>query len=90
MTWCSKKMESPAPRLISATGTISPSTWQVLELKWISVISRMRGASRQPDSLTRLRISSGAPHARQAVAVFSFMLWHHWHWMRSSGAPAGM
>ena len=83
-------MESPAPRLISAAGTISPSTWQVLELKWISVISRMRGASRQPDSLTRLRISSGAPQARQAVAVFSFMLWHHWHWMRSSGAPAGM
>ena len=33
MTWCSKKMESPGPRLISAAGTISPSTWQVLELK---------------------------------------------------------
>jgi len=35
--------------------TISPSTWQVLELNENSVISRSRGASRQPDSLTRLR-----------------------------------
>src|SRR5580704_2261562 len=83
-------MESPGPRLISAAGTISPSTWQVLALKWISVMSWMRGASRHPDSLTRLRMSSGAPQARHAVAVFSFMLWHHWNWMRSSGAASVM
>ena len=67
MMWCSKKTESLAPKWISATGTISPSTWQVLELKWISVMSRMRGASRQPDSLTKLRTSSGAPHVIHVV-----------------------
>ena len=49
-------------------------------------MSLMRGASRQPDSLTRLRMSSGAPQEWQVSADFSFMLWHHWHWMRSMGA----
>src|SRR5581483_9324023 len=79
-------MASPGDRLISATGTISPSTWQVLLLKWNSVMSFMRGASRQPDSLTRLRISSGAPQERHVSAALSFMLWHHWHCMRSIGS----
>src|ERR1051326_3963699 len=51
-------------------------------------MSRMRGASRQPDSLTRLRMSSGAPQERHASAALSFMLWHHWHWMRSIGSAA--
>src|SRR5450756_1448127 len=51
-------------------------------------MSRMRGASRQPDSLIRFRISRGAPHARQDSAAFSFMPWHHWHWMRSKGSAA--
>src|SRR5436305_12366521 len=87
-TWCSKKIESPCPRLISATGTISPSTWQVLVPNWISVMSRMRGASRHPESLTRFLTSSGAPHDRHAVAVPGFWLLHHWHSMRTSGSLA--
>ena len=61
-TWCSKNTESPWARLISATGTSSPSTWQVLLENLNSVMSRSRGASFQPESLTRLRASSGAPH----------------------------
>src|ERR1700692_4343238 len=53
-------------------------------------MSRRGGASAPPDSLTRLRISSGAPHARHVSAVLSFMLWHHWHWIRSSGTAGFM
>src|SRR5690348_10582286 len=64
-TWCSKYTASPWAMFISATGTISPSTWQVLLPKCISVMSRRRGASRQPDSLTRFLMSSGAPQAQQ-------------------------
>src|SRR5215467_12689998 len=78
-TWCSKYTESPAPSAISATGTISPSTWQVLRPKWISVMSRRRGASRQPESLTRFLMSSGAPHVKQLRASGAFWLLHHWH-----------
>ena len=73
-------------RLISATGTISPSTWQVLVPKWISVMSRMRGASRQPESLTRFRMSSGAPQARQVSACGGFWVWHHSQTMRCIGS----
>src|SRR5437016_5469523 len=51
-------------------------------------MSRMRGASRQPDSLTRFLISNGAPHAQQDSAVFWFMPWHHSHAMRSMGSAA--
>ena len=60
-TWCSKNTQSPSARLISATGTSSPSTWQVLLENLNSVMSRSRGASFQPESLTRLRASRGAP-----------------------------
>src|SRR5258708_4259895 len=51
-------------------------------------MSLMRGASRQPDSLTRLRISSGAPQAQHASADFSFCAWHHSQVMRASGSAA--
>src|SRR5258708_21262646 len=51
-------------------------------------MSRIRGAPLPPDLLTRLRMSSGAPHARHDSADFSFIPWHHWHWMRSNGSAA--
>src|SRR5207253_6798880 len=74
--------QSPWPRAISATGTISPSTWQLLCPKWNSVMSRRRGASRHPESLTRFLTSSGAPHVSQVLAVGRFWLLHHWHSIR--------
>ena len=65
ITWCSKKTPSWGERVISATGTSSPSTWQDEDPKWNSVMSRSRGASRHPESDTRLRTSRGAPHVAQ-------------------------
>ena len=53
ITWCSKKTASPWASASSATGTISPSIWQVEFEKWNSVMSRSRGASVHPESLTR-------------------------------------
>ena len=82
-TWCSKNTESPWARLISATGTSSPSTWQVLLENLNSVMSLSRGASFQPESLTRLRASSGAPQVPQVVCPLSFWALHHWHSIRS-------
>ena len=67
-TWCSKYTPSCGWRLISATGTSSPSTWQVLPENWNSVMSRSRGASRQPESLTLSFSSSGAPQVWQLLA----------------------
>src|SRR5262249_34203383 len=88
-TWCSKKTESPPPRLISATGTTSPSTWQVDLPNWISVMSLIRGASRHPESLTRSLMSRGAPQERQERAVGSFWVWPHWQTRRCSGWADG-
>jgi len=89
MTWCSKKMRSLPPRLISATGTISPSTWQELPSpKRTSVMSRRRGASRHPESLTRFLTSSGAPHAWHDVAFVGFCTLHHEQTRRWSGSIA--
>ena len=68
MAWCSKKTESAASSASSATGTMSPSIWTVLDPKWISVRSRRRGAWRHPASLTRSRWSSGAPQRSQLRA----------------------
>ena len=85
-TWCSKNTESPWARLISATGTSSPSTWQVLLENLNSVMSRSRGASFHPESLTRLRASSGAPQVAQVVWPASFCALHHWHSIRSMPA----
>ena len=53
------------------------------------VMSLIRGASRHPDSLTRFLMSSGAPHDRQATAVGSFWVWHHWQTMRERGRADG-
>ena len=77
ITWCSKNTASPGPRLISATGTSSPSTWQVLLEKRNSVMSRRRGASRQPESETLLRSSCGAPQVRQLTVPGGFCDLHH-------------
>jgi hypothetical protein len=70
--------------LISATGTSSPSTWQVLPENRNSVMSRSRGASRQPESLTLSCSSSGAPQVWQLVVPGWFWAWHHWHWIIST------
>src|SRR5215472_16626397 len=77
ITWCSKNTESPCARLISATGTISPSTWQVELEKRNSVMSRNLGASVQPESDTTFRWSSGAPQVLQLVRPGSFCALHH-------------
>src|SRR5262249_18789380 len=87
-TWCSKNTESPSARLISATGTSSPSTWQLLLENLNSVMSRSRGASFQPESLTRLRASSGAPQVPHVVCPESFWALHHWHSIRSMRAES--
>ena len=79
MAWCSKKTESAASSASSATGTMSPSTWTVLDPKWICVWSLRRGAWRQPASLTRSRWSSGAPQRSQLGASGRLWAWHHWH-----------
>ena len=84
IVWCSKNTPSPWPRVISATGTSSPSTWQTLLPNRNSVMSFSRGASRQPESETRFVASSGAPHVTQLVPP-SFWVWHHWHSIRSTG-----
>jgi len=87
ITWCSKNTASPGARLISATGTISPSTWQTLLPKRNSVMSRSRGASRHPESVTRLWASRGAPHTSHAVRSVGFWALHHWHSILSMPAP---
>ena len=56
-----------------------PSTWQVLPENRNSVMSRSRGASRQPESLTLSRSSRGAPHVWQLVVPGWFWAWHHPH-----------
>ena len=83
ITWCSKKTASPWARASSATGTSSPSIWQVELEKRNSVMSRSRGASAQPESETRSFLSSGAPHWKQLVRSGSFWALHHWHSIRS-------
>ena len=83
MTWCSKNTESPWASAISATGTISPSIWQVELENRNSVMSRSRGASAQPESVTRSFLSSGAPQVVQLVRPVSFWALHHWHSIRS-------
>src|SRR4051794_27513009 len=45
-------------------------------------MSFSRGASRHPESLTRLATSSGAPQCSQLVAADAFCPWHHWHSIR--------
>ena len=77
ITWCSKNTESPCARASSATGTISPSIWQVELENRNSVMSRSRGASAQPESVTRSFVSSGAPQVRQFVRPVSFWALHH-------------
>ena len=72
ITWCSKKTASPGASASSATGTISPSTWQVELENRNSVMSRSRGASLQPESETRFFLSSGAPQVVQLVRSGSF------------------
>jgi hypothetical protein len=47
-------------------------------------MSRSRGASRQPESLTLSRSSSGAPQVWQLVVPGWFWAWHHWHWINST------
>ncbi len=47
-------------------------------------MSRSRGASRQPESLTLFRSSSGAPQVWQLVVPGWFWAWHHWHWIIST------
>jgi hypothetical protein len=83
-TWCSKKTASPCASVSSATGTSSPSTWQAEFENRNSVMSRSRGASRQPESLTTSRTSSGAPQAMHDLAPGSFWTLHHWHSTRST------
>jgi len=83
-TWCSKYTASPCVSAISATGTSSPSTCTVELANRNSVMSRSRGASRQPESLTMFRTSSGAPQVKQDVAPGAFCSRHHWHSMRST------
>src|SRR6516162_1365244 len=83
MTWCSKKTESPGASASSATGTISPSIWQIELEKRNSVMSRSRGASAQPESDTLSLTSSGAPQVVQFVRPNSFWALHHWHSIRS-------
>ena len=56
----------------SATGTISPSIWQVELENRNSVMSRSRGASVQPESETTFSLSSGAPQVPQLVRSASF------------------
>ena len=77
MAWCSKNTESAGSRLISATGTVSPSIWIELEAKWTSVRSRSRGAWRHPASLTASRWSSGAPQRSQLAVPTGLSAWHH-------------
>ena len=83
ITWCSKNTASPWASAISATGTISPSIWQVELENRNSVMSRSRGASAQPESETRFFRSSGAPQVKQLVRSGSFWALHHWHSIRS-------
>ena len=83
ITWCSKNTASPWASASSATGTISPSIWQVELEKRNSVMSRRRGASAQPESETRFFLSSGAPQVKQLVRSGSFWALHHWHSIRS-------
>ena len=83
ITWCSKNTASPWARASSATGTISPSIWQVELENRNSVMSRSRGASAQPESETRFFVSSGAPQVKQLVRSVSFWALHHWHSIRS-------
>ncbi len=47
-------------------------------------MSRSRGASRQPESLTLSRTSSGAPHVIQLVVPGWFCARHHPHWIAST------
>ena len=79
ITWCSKNTASPGASAISATGTISPSIWQTELENRNSVMSRSRGASRQPESLTLFFWSRGAPQVWQLVVPGWFCAWHHWH-----------
>jgi predicted TIM-barrel fold metal-dependent hydrolase len=48
-------------------------------------MSRSRGASRHPESLTELRTSSGAPQLRHDAVPGAFCSRHHWHSIRSTG-----
>src|SRR5262245_3018144 len=72
---------------MSATGTSFPVTWHVLLPKWNSVRSVMRGASRQPESVTTFRASSGAPHRAQVVLDGSFCARHQLQTTRSTDPP---
>src|SRR5258707_587735 len=45
-------------------------------------MSRSRGASAQPESVTRSFLSSGAPQVVQLVRPVSFWALHHWHSIR--------
>ena len=42
-------------------------------------MSRSRGASRQPESLTMFRDIERGAARRQLVVPGSFCAWHHWH-----------
>ena len=59
------------------TGTSSPSTWATELANRNSVMSRNRGASRQPESLTRFLPSSGAPQLTQDAVPGAFCTRHH-------------
>jgi hypothetical protein len=54
----------------------------VLLPKRSSVMSRKRGAARQPESLTRFLTSSGAPQAMQVVAPVGLCDPHQEHAIR--------
>src|SRR5437879_5697151 len=73
---CSKNRLSPAASLTGIAGTISPSSSQLEFEKPNVVVSRIRGAERQPDSVTTSLTSSGAPHVSQLVAPTGFCELH--------------
>src|SRR5580704_6520260 len=64
-TWCEKYTQSSASSFISATGTNAPLIWAVDRLNFSRAMSLIAGCSAQPESETRSRTSTGAPHEGQ-------------------------
>ena len=88
-TWCSKKIESPAPEVDLGDRHDLPlhlaGAGAELDLRHVAQARRLAPPRVADQSLT----SSGAPHDRQVSAVPSFMLLHHWHSIRTSGSLWG-